>query len=81
MVCYFFSTSVANETEDLSIWFKLNQCAKIPLLTKWKYPYLVLALKESEKKVYESIYDRTHRALNVSTPYKSLVHCTSIPDT
>ena len=31
MVC-FFSTSVANETENLitNIWFKLNQWAKIP---------------------------------------------------
>ena len=26
----FFSTSVANETENLNIWFKLNQWAKIP---------------------------------------------------
>ena len=25
----FLSTSVANETEDLNIWFKLNQWAKI----------------------------------------------------
>ena len=25
----FFSTSVANETENLNIWFKLNQWAKI----------------------------------------------------
>ena len=26
---FFFSTSVANETENLNIWFKLNQWAKI----------------------------------------------------
>ena len=26
----FFSTSVANETENLNIWSKLNQWAKIP---------------------------------------------------
>ena len=25
MVCFFFFTSVANETEILNIWFKLNQ--------------------------------------------------------
>ena len=27
--CLFLSTSVANETENLNIWFKLNQRAKI----------------------------------------------------
>ena len=27
--CRFLSTSVANETENLNIWFKLNQRAKI----------------------------------------------------
>ena len=30
MACFFFSTSVANEIENLNIWFKLNQRAKIP---------------------------------------------------
>ena len=29
VVC-FFSTSVANETENLNIWLKLNQWVKIP---------------------------------------------------
>ena len=29
----FFSTSVANDTENLNIWSKLNQWAKIPQLT------------------------------------------------
>ena len=37
MVCFFFvfffSTSVANETENLNFWSKLNQWAKIPQLT------------------------------------------------
>ena len=27
---FFFSTSVANKTENLNIWSKLNQWAKIP---------------------------------------------------
>ena len=33
MVC-FFSTSVANETEFLNFWSKLNQWVKIPQLTQ-----------------------------------------------
>ena len=47
-------TSVANETENLSIWgprFKLNQYT---ITNKMKVSVAGTSLKESEKKVYES---------------------------
>ena len=45
-----FSTSVANETENLNLWFKLNQWAKVIKVTA-----AGTSLKESEKKVYQSL--------------------------
>ena len=47
-------TSVANETENLSIWgprYKLNQYT---ITNKMKVSVAGTSLKESEKKVYES---------------------------
>ena len=53
----FFSTSVANETENLNIWSKLNQWATTHIM---KVSTAGTCLKESEKKVYESLYKKNN---------------------
>ena len=60
MVCFFFSTSVANETEKLNIWFKLNQWAKKTITNIMKVSEAGTSLKEREKKVYESLCKKTN---------------------
>ena len=62
MVC-FFPTSVANETENLNFWSKLNQWVKIPQLTQWKVSVAGTSLKESDKKVYESLCEKNNSQL------------------
>ena len=53
----FFPTSVANETENLNIWSKLNQWATTHIM---KVSTAGTCLKESEKKVYESLYKKNN---------------------
>ena len=57
MVCFFvfFSTSVAKETENLNIWSKLNQISENTITDIMKVSVAGTSLKESEKKVYESL--------------------------
>ena len=47
-------TSVANETENLNIWFKLKPMGANTITNIMKVSVAGTSLKESEKKVYES---------------------------
>ena len=65
MVCFFFSTSVANETEILNIWFKLNQT--ITNIVK------VSVAGTSLKKVRKKFRNRRARRTTMSKLKKAMI--------
>ena len=65
MVCFFFSTSVANETEILNIWLKLNQT--ITNIVK------VSVAGTSLKKVRKKFRNRRARKTTMSKLKKAMI--------
>ena len=57
----FFSTSVANEIENLNIWSKQTKKMGENIITNiMKVSLAVTSVKESEKKVYESLCEKNN---------------------